>query len=122
MDFFVSFELDESFNETIKSRHRDEFSYASFSEGEKAKIDLALLFTWRTIARMKNSASTNLLMLDEVFDGSLDINGTDNVMTILNTLGDESNIFIISHKDALFDKFRSVIRFEKHQNFSQIAK
>jgi len=122
MDFFVSFELDESFNETIKSRHRDEFSYASFSEGEKAKIDLALLFTWRTIARMKNSASTNLLMLDEVFDGSLDINGTDNVMTILNTLGDESNIFIISHKDALFDKFRSVIRFEKHQNFSRIAK
>ncbi len=122
MDFFVSFELDESFNETIKSRHRDEFTYASFSEGEKAKIDLALLFAWRTIARMKNSASTNLLLLDEVFDGSLDINGTDYVMTILNTLGDESNVFIISHKDALFDKFRSVIRFEKHQNFSRIAK
>lgn len=122
MDFFVTFELDEAFNETIKSRHRDEFSYASFSEGEKAKIDLALLFAWRSIARMKNSANTNLLMLDEVFDGSLDINGTDYVMTILNTLGDESNIFIISHKDALFDKFRSVIRFEKHQNFSRIAK
>ena len=122
MDFFVSFELDESFNETIKSRHRDEFTYASFSEGEKAKIDLALLFAWRTIARMKNSASTTLLLLDEVFDGSLDINGTDYVMTILNTLGDESNVFIISHKDALFDKFRSVIRFEKHQNFSRIAK
>lgn len=122
MDFFVTFELDESFNEIIKSRHRDEFSYASFSEGEKAKIDLALLFAWRSIARMKNSANTNLLLLDEVFDGSLDINGTDNVMTILNTIGDESNIFIISHKDALFDKFRSVIRFEKHQNFSQIAK
>lgn len=122
MDFFVSFELDEAFNETIKSRHRDEFSYASFSEGEKAKIDLALLFAWRSIARMKNSANTNLLLLDEVFDGSLDINGTDYVMTILNTLGDESNIFIISHKDALFDKFRSVIRFEKHQNFSRIAK
>jgi DNA repair exonuclease SbcCD ATPase subunit len=122
MDFFVSFELDESFNETIKSRHRDEFSYASFSEGEKAKIDLALLFAWRTIARMKNSASTNLLLLDEVFDGSLDMNGTDYIMTILNTLGDESNVFIISHKDALFDKFRSVIRFEKHQNFSRIAK
>jgi DNA repair exonuclease SbcCD ATPase subunit len=122
MDFFVSFELDEAFNEKIKSRHRDEFSYASFSEGEKAKIDLALLFAWRTIAKMKNSASTNLLLLDEVFDGSLDINGTDYVMTILNTIGEDNNIFIISHKDALFDKFRSVIRFEKHQNFSRIAK
>jgi DNA repair exonuclease SbcCD ATPase subunit len=122
MDFFISFEIDEAFNEKIKSRHRDEFSYASFSEGEKAKIDLALLFTWRTIARMKNSASTNLLMLDEVFDGSLDINGTDFVMTILNTIGEDNNIFIISHKDALFDKFRSVIKFEKHQNFSRIAR
>jgi DNA repair exonuclease SbcCD ATPase subunit len=122
MDFFISFEIDEAFNEKIKSRHRDEFSYASFSEGEKAKIDLALLFTWRTIARMKNSASTNLLMLDEVFDGSLDINGTDFVMTILNTIGEDNNIFIISHKDALFDKFRSVIKFEKHNNFSRIAK
>lgn len=122
MDFFVTFELDEAFNEKIKSRHRDEFSYASFSEGEKAKIDLALLFTWRTIAKMKNSTSTNLLMLDEVFDGSLDINGTDFVMTILNTLGDDSNVFIISHKDALFDKFRAVIKFEKYQDFSRIAK
>jgi len=122
MDFFISFEIDEAFNEKIKSRHRDEFSYASFSEGEKAKIDLALLFTWRTIARMKNSASTNLLMLDEVFDGSLDINGTDFVMTILNTIGEDNNIFIISHKDALFDKFRSVIKFEKKNGYSQIAK
>ena len=122
MDFFISFEIDEAFNEKIKSRHRDEFSYASFSEGEKAKIDLALLFTWRTIARMKNSASTNLLMLDEVFDGSLDINGTDFVMTILNTIGEDNNIFIISHKDALFDKFRSVIKFEKKAGYSQIAK
>lgn len=122
MDFFVSFELDESFNETIKSRHRDEFSYASFSEGEKAKIDLALLFAWRAIARMKNSANTNLLLLDEVFDGSLDVNGTDYVMTILNTIGDDTNVFVISHKDALFDKFRSVIKFVKHQNFSQIAR
>jgi len=121
MDFFVSFELNESFNETIKSRHRDEFSYASFSEGEKAKIDLALLFTWRTIARMKNSTNTNLLLLDEVFDGSLDLNGTDYVMNILNTIGEESNIFVISHKDALFDKFRSVIRFVKKNNFSTIA-
>ena len=122
MDFFISFEIDEAFNEKIKSRHRDEFSYASFSEGEKAKIDLALLFTWRTIARMKNSASTNLLMLDEVFDGSLDINGTDFVMTILNTIGEDNNIFIISHKDALFDKFRAVIKFEKKNGYSQIAK
>jgi DNA repair exonuclease SbcCD ATPase subunit len=122
MDFFVSFELDEAFNEKIKSRHRDEFSYASFSEGEKAKIDLALLFAWRTIAKMKNSASTNLLLLDEVFDGSLDINGTDYVMTILNTIGEDNNIFIISHKDALFDKFRSVIRFEKKSGYSIISK
>lgn len=122
MDFFVHFELDETFNETIKSRHRDEFSYASFSEGEKQRIDLALLFAWRTIAKMKNSVSTNLLMLDEVFDSSLDINGTDFVMTLLHTLGDETNVFIISHKDALFDKFRSVIKFEKKNGYSQIAR
>ena len=122
MDFFCHFELDETFNETIKSRHRDEFSYASFSEGEKQRIDLALLFTWRTIAKMKNSASTNLLLLDEVFDSSLDINGTDYVMNLINTLGDETNVFVISHKgDQLFDKFRSVLRFEKHQNFSRIV-
>ena len=121
MDFFVHFELDEAFNETIKSRHRDEFSYASFSEGEKQRIDLALLFTWRTIAKMKNCASTNLLLLDEVFDSSLDANGTDYVMNLINTLGDETNVFVISHKgDLLFDKFRSVIKFEKHQNFSRI--
>jgi DNA repair exonuclease SbcCD ATPase subunit len=123
MEFFVSFELDESFDEVIKSRHRDEFSYASFSEGEKQRIDLALLFTWRTIAKMKNSASTNLLMLDEVFDSSLDVNGTDFVMNLLNTLGEETNVFVISHKgDQLFDKFRSVLKFEKYQNFSRIAK
>ena len=123
MEFFVSFELDESFDEVIKSRHRDEFSYASFSEGEKQRIDLALLFTWRTIAKMKNSASTNLLMLDEVFDSSLDVNGTDFVMNLLNTLGEETNVFVISHKgDQLFDKFRSVVKFEKYQNFSRIAK
>ena len=121
MDFFVSFELDETFNEKIKSRHRDDFSYASFSEGEKQRIDLALLFTWRTIAKMKSSASTNLLLLDEVFDSSLDINGTDYVMNLINTLGDETNVFVISHKgDQLFDKFRSVIRFEKKQNFSTV--
>jgi DNA repair exonuclease SbcCD ATPase subunit len=123
MDFFTHFEIDESFNETIKARHRDKFSYPSFSEGEKQRIDLALLFTWRTIAKMKNSANTNLLMLDEIFDSSLDNNGTDYVMSLLNTLGEETNVFVISHKgDQLFDKFRSVIKFEKYQNFSQIAK
>ena len=116
------YELDETFNEKIKSRHRDEFSYASFSEGEKQRIDLALVFTWRTIAKMKNCASTNLLLLDEVFDSSLDANGTDYVMNLINTLGDETNVFVISHKgDLLFDKFRSVIKFEKHQNFSRIS-
>ena len=119
MDFFVQFNLDEKFNETIKSRYRDKFSYASFSEGEKQRIDLALLFTWRTIAKMKNSAATNLLILDEVFDSSLDNNGTDYVMTLLNTIGDDANVFVISHKgDQLFDKFRSVIKFEKKQNYS----
>jgi DNA repair exonuclease SbcCD ATPase subunit len=122
MDFFCHFELDETFNEKIKSRHRDEFSYASFSEGEKQRIDLALVFTWRTIAKMKNCASTNLLLLDEVFDSSLDANGTDYVMNLINTLGDETNVFVISHKgDLLFDKFRNVIKFEKHQNFSRIS-
>lgn len=122
MDFFVSFELDEAFNESIKSRHRDDFSYASFSEGEKQRIDLALLFTWRTIAKMKNSAATNLLLLDEVFDSSLDANGTDYLTNVLNTLGADTNVFVISHKgDQLFDKFRSVVKFEKHQNFSRIA-
>ena len=122
MDFFVSFELDEGFNEIIKSRHRDDFSYASFSEGEKQRIDLALLFTWRTIAKMKNSAATNLLLLDEVFDSSLDSNGTEFVMTLLNTIGEDVNVFVISHKgDQLLDKFKNQIRFEKHQNFSRIV-
>tara|TARA_R110000822_G_scaffold8543_18_gene33533 strand:+ start:996 stop:2666 length:1671 start_codon:yes stop_codon:yes gene_type:complete len=122
MDFFVQFDLDEKFNETIKSRHRDKFSYASFSEGEKQRIDLALLFTWRTIAKMKNSAATNLLILDEVFDSSLDNNGTDYVMSLLNTIGEDANVFVISHKgDILFDKFRSVIKFEKKQNYSVIS-
>lgn len=122
MDFFVQFDLDETFKETIKSRHRDKFSYASFSEGEKQRIDLALVFTWRTIAKMKNSASTNLLLLDEVFDSSLDVNGTDYVMQLLNTIGEETNVFVISHKgDQLFDKFRSVIRFEKKNNYSVMA-
>jgi len=122
MDFFVQFDLDEKFSETIKSRYRDKFSYASFSEGEKQRIDLALLFTWRTIAKMKNSAATNLLILDEVFDSSLDNNGTDYVMTLLDTIGEETNVFVISHKgDQLFDKFRSVIKFEKKQNYSVMS-
>lgn len=121
MDFFVSFELDEAFNEVIKSRHRDEFSYSSFSEGEKQRIDLSLLFTWRTIAKMKNSVATNLLLLDEVFDSSLDNNGTECVMSLLNTIGDDINVFVISHKgDQLQDKFNNVIKFEKYQNFSRI--
>ena len=122
MDFFVQFELDENFNETIKSRFRDEFSYASFSEGEKMRIDLALLFTWRAIAKLRNSVSTNLLIMDEVFDSSLDTTGTEEFLKILNTLVDDANIFIISHKgDQLFDKFHSVIKFEKVKNFSRMA-
>ena len=121
MDFFVSFEIDESFVETIKSRHRDDFSYASFSEGEKQRIDLALMMAWRTIAKMKNSTNTNLLILDEVFDSSLDTSGTELLHQILGTLDNNSNTFVISHRDALFDKFRSVIKFAKHNNFSRIA-
>lgn len=122
MDFYVHFELDESFNETIKSRHRDEFSYASFSEGEKMRIDLAILFTWRHIAKMKNSVNTNLLILDEIFDSSLDNSGTDYFLSIMNAFGEKSNVFVISHKgDQLFDKFHSVIKFEKKGNFSVIA-
>ena len=121
MEFYVNFTLDDNFNETIKSRYRDDFTYASFSEGEKMRIDLALLFTWRAVAKMKNSANTNLLILDEIFDSSLDGTGTDEFLKILNTLGDE-NVFVISHKqDALADKFRSTIKFEKIKNFSHIT-
>ena len=121
MEFYVNFTLDENFDETIKSRYRDDFTYASFSEGEKMRIDLALLFTWRAVAKMKNSTNTNLLILDEIFDSSLDGTGTDEFLKILNTLGDE-NVFVISHKqDALADKFRSTIRFEKVKNFSHIS-
>ena len=123
MDFFVNFNLNESFEETIKSRHRDEFSYASFSEGEKMRIDLALLFTWRQVAKMKNSTNTNLLILDEVFDSSLDGVGTEEFLKLLNSLDKNTNVFVISHKgDQLFDKFRSVIRFTKKNNFSQVEK
>ena len=122
LDFFVLFELDEQFNEVIKSRHRDEFSYASFSEGEKMRIDLALLFTWRSIAKLKNSINTNLLVLDEVFDASLDNNGCDEFLKLLNQLDNQTNVFVISHKgDILSEKFKNQIRFEKYKNFSRVA-
>ena len=121
LDFFVSFHLDEAFAETIKSRHRDSFSYDSFSEGEKQRIDLALLFTWRQIAKMKNSVATNLLILDETFDSSLDYEGVDNLMKILYTLGDDTNVYVISHKgDILEGKFANKIEFIKEKNFSKI--
>ena len=122
LEFYVGFELDESFDETIKSRFRDVFKYENFSQGEKMRIDLALLFTWRAVARMKNSVNTNLLVLDEVFDSSLDAAGTDEFMKMLNTLTEKTNAFIISHKgDILYDKFEEVIKFEKYKNFSRIA-
>ena len=123
MDFFVNFNINENFEETIKSRHRDEFSYDNFSEGEKMRIDLALLFTWRQIAKMKNSTNTNLLILDEVFDSSLDSVGTEEFLKLMNEMGTETNVFVISHKgDQLFDKFRSVIKFQKKNNFSEVVK
>ena len=121
MDFFVHFELDEDFNETIRSRYRDEFTYDSFSEGEKLRIDLAILFTWRQIAKMKNSVNTNLLLLDEIFDSSMDTSGTDLFLQVLNEIGEGTNVFVISHKgDQLFDKFRSVLKFVKKNDFSSI--
>ena len=121
LDFFVSFNLDENFNETIRSRHRDDFTYDSFSEGEKQRIDLSLLFTWRQIAKMKNSVSTNLLVLDETFDSSLDHDGIENLLKILYTLDADSNTFIISHKGDILDgKFESKIEFYKDKNFSRI--
>ena len=121
LDFFVSFNLDESFSETIRSRHRDNFSYDSFSEGEKQRIDLALLFTWRQIAKMRNSVSTNLLMLDETFDSSLDYEGVDNLMKIIETLDDDTNIFVISHKgDILEGRFQKKLEFHKEKNFSKL--
>lgn len=122
MDFYVNFTLDEEFNEVIKSRHRDIFSYASFSEGEKQKIDLALLFTWRDIARMKNSTATNLLLLDEVFDSSLDANATTDLLKILRRMSDNTNIYVISHKmiDILVDAFESSIEFVKESDFSSL--
>ena len=120
MDFFISFHLDEEFKETVKSRHRDIFDYNNFSEGEKMRIDLALVFTWRAIAKMKNSANTNLMVLDEIFDSSLDGQGTDDFFKIVNKMNKE-NIFIISHKgDILFDKFTNIIKFEKEHNFTRL--
>ena len=122
MDFFVNFNLDEEFKESIKSRHRDDFSYENFSEGEKKRIDLALLFTWRAVAKMKNSANTNLLIFDEVFDGSLDTNGTEEFLKLINMFNDGTNIFVISHKgDVLADKFKHTIKFGKVKNFSQMV-
>ena len=123
LDFFVHFDLDESFNETIRSRHRDAFTYDSFSEGEKQRIDLSLLFTWRQIAKMKNSVATNLLVLDETFDSSLDADGVDNLMKIIYTLGEDTNVFVISHKGELEDAaFSRKIEFIKERNFSKIMK
>ena len=123
MDFFVNFNINENFEETIKSRHRDDFGYANFSEGEKQKIDLALLFTWRQIAKLKNSTNTNLLILDEVFDSSLDTTSVELLMGLLKELSPDTNVFVISHKsDQMFDKFRSIIRFVKKNNFSVIEK
>lgn len=121
LDFFVHFELDEAFNETIRSRHRDSFSYDSFSEGEKQRIDLALLFTWRQIARMKNSVATNLLVLDETFDSSLDNDGIENLFKIIYSLGETANVFVISHKGEILDnRFKHKIEFYKDKNFSKI--
>ena len=122
MDFFVQFELDESFNETIKSRFRDEFSYASFSEGEKLRIDLSLMFTWRAVSKLRNSVSTNLLVMDEIMDSSLDSSGTDEFLKIINELTADSNVFIISHKsEQLYEKFENTLRFEKVKNFSRLV-
>ena len=118
MDFYVNFTLNESFEETIKSRYRDAFSYESFSEGEKARIDIALLLTWRAIAKLKNSVDTNLLILDEIFDGSLDQNGTGELGWILKNFDDNTNVFVISHKEGMVEKFDKTIKFEKHKNFS----
>ena len=122
LDFFVQFELNEEFNETIKSRFRDEFSYSSFSEGEKMRINLAILFTWRAVAKLRNSVATNILIMDEVFDSSLDTNGTEEFFKLIKNLTTDTNTFIISHKtDQLYDKFERVLKFEKHKNFSRMV-
>jgi DNA repair exonuclease SbcCD ATPase subunit len=121
MEFPASFMLNESFEEVIKSRYRDEFSYESFSEGEKARIDIALLLTWRSVAKLKNSVDTNLLILDEIFDGSLDQSGNSDLGWILKTFDDKTNVFVISHRDNMADKFDRCLRFEKHKNFSYVT-
>ena len=121
MDFYVNFHLDEEFNETIKSRHRDEFKYENFSDGERQKIDLALLLAWRDVAKLKNSLNTNLLIMDEIFDSSLDGVGADLVMSILSTIPEGSNVFVISHREALQERFAHTIKFEKKNNFSQVV-
>ena len=121
MDFYINFHLDEEFNETVKSPIHEDFSYASFSEGEKMRIDLALLFTWREIARIKNSVNTNLLIMDEVFDSSLDGFGTEEFLKIIKFVIKDANIFVISHKSDLHDKFDNVIKFDKVKGFSRIV-
>lgn len=121
LDFLINFSIDENFNETIRSQYRDEFTYSSFSEGEKMRIDLALLFTWRQVAKLKNSVNTNLLIMDEVFDSSLDADGTDAFLKIINSMDENTNVFVISHKgEILYDKFLSTIKFVKEKNFSKI--
>ena len=120
MDFFVRFELDESFQEVIKSRGRDAFTYDSFSEGEKRRLDLAILFTWRQIAKMKNSVNTNLMILDEILDGALDGAGIDYFLSIMNQFGEQTNVFVISHREVA-DKFDNVIRVEKKNDFSVLV-
>jgi DNA repair exonuclease SbcCD ATPase subunit len=119
LDFFCNFNLDENFNEIVKSRYRDEFSYDSFSEGEKQRIDLAILMSWRDVARMKNSVSTNLVVFDELFDASLDQSGVDLAMSLINGMGD-TNVFVISHKEGIADKFSNTIRFTKKNNFTVV--
>jgi len=119
MEFYINFTLDEEFNETVQSPIHEDFSYSSFSEGEKMRIDLALLFTWREVARYKNSVNTNLLIMDEVFDSSLDGFGTDEFLKIIRYEIQDANIFVISHKESLFDKFQNVIKFEKCKGFSR---
>ena len=121
MDFYINFKLDEQFNETIESPIHEDFSYASFSEGEKMRIDLALLFTWREVARVKNSVNTNLLIMDEVFDSSLDSMGTDEFLKIIRFIIKDANIFVISHKADMFDKFERVMKFDKVKGFSRLV-
>ncbi len=121
LDFFVDFTLDETFKENIKSRYRDKFSYDNFSQGEKMRLDLSILFTWRAVAKMRNSIDTNLIIFDEILDGAMDVEGIDNMMKLLEGLTNGESIFIISHRDAVSDKFENVIQFEKTNNFSRVA-